>query len=127
MEVLQYFSVKVTPCFQRVHWECCLDQKNLTSTKTLRVVPKQRYWFSANGQSLLSYFYLDEITLTNSGLNDCDNHFNKSITFLSKAPMTCSCVFTSTNDLCSPRYHQFPLCGGPDYSSSMVYEYNREE
>ncbi|XP_063687478.1 ral GTPase-activating protein subunit alpha-2-like isoform X1 [Bolinopsis microptera] len=25
------------------------------------------------------------------------------------------------------RYHQFPLCGGPDYSSSMVYEYNRED
>ena len=36
------------------------------------------------------------------------------------------CAAAALLILCQ-RYHQFPLCGGPDYSSSMVYEYNRED
>ena len=37
-----------------------------------------------------------------------------------------SCAIAALLLLCQ-WHHQFPLCGGPDYSSSMVYEYDRDD
>ena len=46
-----------------------------------------------------------------------DHYIHKNIKSCAEAALLVFCQ----------RYHQFPLCGGPDYSSSMVYEYNRED